>query len=620
MTAQKQLHLTAAAAVAGWGALLIVVTRLVILGSFERLEIEDCKLNVERAAAELDGVMERLLSIAGDWAPWDDTYDFIRNGNAGYIENNLVDATLINLSIDFMIFADLSGKLVYAKFVDPATRTEIPPPPTSIAGIFSYGLLFRHDSLQSGRKAVVMLENMPAVAASRPIIHTDTTGPINGTLVVGRYLNEAEIKRISERTRLEVSILESHDRSIPAQAIRELDRPGVTRALAAVPLDASRISGYTAFDDLDGKQGFVLRVSLPRSIFIQGRRSVVYFSAIMIGVGTILMILLLARVSRQLLIPLIRFSQAVSSLRPGQEATGVGFSERRDEIGILARAVNGMLSQIAASRKVMLDHSYSLGRTEMISNVLHNVRNTLAPLIGEMEILSGRLSAVPDRELRRAQEELYLVSTPEDRREKLRHFLLVASGDLTVLVHETRERLLIAGQNAVQMEEILNDCEKWAHGDLELERVPIAALMRESFERLDEKHRNRISLEWETAPDAAASARANRSLLGRVIAELIACLAEAPRESGGGRITVRAELFFEGTGLERQGHLRLCNDAAAYDEEKARKMFERKQFGRPAEEAELHWCANAMAMMNGALSAERAKEGGGTCFHIRLPA
>ena len=620
MTAQKHIQIAAAIAVAGWGALLIVVTRLVILGSFQRLEIDDSKLNVERAAAELDGVMDRLLSIAGDWAPWDDTYYFIQNANADYIENNLVDATLVNLSIDFMIFADLSGKLVHAKFLDPVTRTEISPPQADVARILSYGVLFRHDSLQDGRKGIALLENAPTMAASYPIIRTDVTGPIRGTLVVGRYLNEAEVSRISERTRLEVSILESHDKSIPPQAIRELDRPGVTRRLAAIPLDASRISGYMTFDDLDGKQAFVLRVSLPRSIFIQGRRSVMYFSAIMIGVGLVLMILLLVSVSHRLLIPLSRFSGAVSSLEPGREETGVGFSDRRDELGVLARAVNGLLSQIAENRKAMLDHSYSFGRAEMISNVLHNVRNTLAPLIGEMEILSGRLSAVPDRELRRAQEELYLESTPEDRREKLRHFLLVASGDLTILVREIRERLLLAGVNAVRMEETLNDCEKWAHGDLELERVPIAELTRESLERLDEKHRKRISLEWETAPDAAASVRANRFLLGRIIAALFACSAEAPRESGADRAVLRAELCFEGTGLGRQAHLRLRNDAAAYDEERTRKMFERRQYGRPVDEANLHWCANAMAMMNGALCVESEKEGRGTCYHMRLPA
>jgi sensor domain CHASE-containing protein len=69
--------------------ILIVISKIIILGSFQELESETIQIDVKRGINEIGNQMQRLDSIAGDWAPWDDTYKFIQNRNEGYIKDNL---------------------------------------------------------------------------------------------------------------------------------------------------------------------------------------------------------------------------------------------------------------------------------------------------------------------------------------------------------------------------------------------------------------------------------------------------------------------------------------------------------------------------------------------------
>ncbi|MEQ8172251.1 MAG: CHASE4 domain-containing protein [Candidatus Eremiobacterota bacterium] len=45
-----------------------------------------------------------LAAVTGDWAPWDDTYRFVKDLNKSYSEANLQNTTLVNLRVNIVIF------------------------------------------------------------------------------------------------------------------------------------------------------------------------------------------------------------------------------------------------------------------------------------------------------------------------------------------------------------------------------------------------------------------------------------------------------------------------------------------------------------------------------------
>ena len=97
---------------------VFATSRIILSNSFADLEEREVIEGLQREQAALSDEISRLNSVAGDWAPWDDTYNFIEDGNETYIQSNMTDDTLANLRVEFMLFVDLSGRLVYSKTCD----------------------------------------------------------------------------------------------------------------------------------------------------------------------------------------------------------------------------------------------------------------------------------------------------------------------------------------------------------------------------------------------------------------------------------------------------------------------------------------------------------------------
>ena len=98
------------------------------LSNFLELEHNDTLENVERVQNVVSAEQEYLDSIVQDWACWDDTYEFIENGNPQYIDVNLQNQTLAGIKINVMIFVNESGDVVYAKSIDIDTAEEVSVP------------------------------------------------------------------------------------------------------------------------------------------------------------------------------------------------------------------------------------------------------------------------------------------------------------------------------------------------------------------------------------------------------------------------------------------------------------------------------------------------------------
>ncbi|MBG0780096.1 MAG: hypothetical protein H0S81_09260, partial [Desulfotignum balticum] len=101
---------------------LMLASRLLILNGFSHLETEHVQQDVAQAWRHIEKEIQWLSSIAGDWAPWDDTYIFIQDQNTRFIDSNLSSDTLANLGIHFMLFVDLDNRLVQATAIDPEKK------------------------------------------------------------------------------------------------------------------------------------------------------------------------------------------------------------------------------------------------------------------------------------------------------------------------------------------------------------------------------------------------------------------------------------------------------------------------------------------------------------------
>ncbi len=194
---------------------VFISAKVIVLGGFEDLEREAVRLNVERARNVLSNEVVYLDTNVSDEAAWDDTYTFIQSPYSDYIEKNLVDDTFIDLRLNLILFINSSGQIVWGKMFDLDARREVPPN-QSIRDQFTGDVpLLRHDSIDSAVKGIVLLPEGPMLVASRPILTSESQGPIRGSLIMGRYLTSKEIRRLADTILLSIQVFRLDDPDIP---------------------------------------------------------------------------------------------------------------------------------------------------------------------------------------------------------------------------------------------------------------------------------------------------------------------------------------------------------------------------------------------------------------------
>lgn len=186
--------------------LLYASSQIILIGSFAKLEQQDTQKNIERARDALFDDIMRLDSVVGDWAPWDDTYNFIQNGNEEYIESNFGATTFANLKVNYMLFYNTSGHLVYGAGVDIESEEKIPLPELFQHDLSPDDILLNHSSIESRTSGLIILPEGPLLISSHPIMTSERKGPIPGTLIMGRFLDTEKIEDLARITHLNLSV------------------------------------------------------------------------------------------------------------------------------------------------------------------------------------------------------------------------------------------------------------------------------------------------------------------------------------------------------------------------------------------------------------------------------
>ena len=98
------------------------------LSNFLELEHTDTLEHMERVQENIKTEQEYLDNIIQDWASWNDSYIFIKDGNQQFIDSNIQNGTFTGLKINTIVYVNKTGSVVYAKALDLYTGEEEPVP------------------------------------------------------------------------------------------------------------------------------------------------------------------------------------------------------------------------------------------------------------------------------------------------------------------------------------------------------------------------------------------------------------------------------------------------------------------------------------------------------------
>jgi diguanylate cyclase (GGDEF)-like protein/PAS domain S-box-containing protein len=333
-------------------AILFATSKFIITSSFARLEGQNTRVNIERALDSFSDELSYLSSTTADWSSWDDTYDFIEDVNEDYIETNLVDMTFIGLELNYIIYINSSGKVVFSKGIDINNDNEAVAVPDSLLGLLSKNnAVLNHPDPMSVISGVILLPEGPLLIASRPIVTSNNEGPIRGTLIMGRYLNAQGIEQLAKKTHLSLTLQSFDDLQIPPDMSLAMDNLSKENTEYIQPLDADTVAGYAMINDIYGSPALLLRIDTPRDVYKQGETCVAYlvFSLVLVGIICLAVILLLLR--KMVLSRLVKLSDSVIGIGSTGDLSARVQDTGKDELSGLAEAINGMLANLEQTQK-----------------------------------------------------------------------------------------------------------------------------------------------------------------------------------------------------------------------------------------------------------------------------
>lgn len=369
MTLRKRTLLIIGSALIGLLGLLFIVSSTILLKGFIQLERKIVEKDMNRLLSVLTEEFEKLSVEAGDYAVWDDTYQYMEDFNASFIGSNFSENTFATLNLDFILLIDLEGRITFGKTYNRSQNKLEPISADFVNHLKTSQLFTSSETNQKKLSGFLLLPHHITMIALSPILTSHTQGPSRGTLVMGRILTESLIHRLSELTQLTVNFYRLDQSPLPAHLIKVYEKFSATgESLIIRVLGKNSIAGYSLIEDIYHKQVLLAQITIPRDIYRQGLTNIHYLNGAVLASALIFTCLVLWLFEKLVLARLASLSDEVLHIRTTDVSSTVTV-EGNDELAYLAVTINHMIAALRASYHQVQRSEASLAEAQRIAHL-----------------------------------------------------------------------------------------------------------------------------------------------------------------------------------------------------------------------------------------------------------
>jgi PAS domain S-box-containing protein len=332
-------------------AALYAVTRRTLLVQFSELEEEQTRQNLDRVSNAISNELDLLNGSARDDSMWDEAYNFVQHPTADWGEKNFGEDSYQHLRLNVLVYFNAAGEPVFAREFDPPTGRLKAVQPEIVSVLTHLAQSRFRSQSQEGISGILDLPQGPLLLAVWPVVSSVGHVPPQGTLIMARWLNAAELRRLGWTQSLQFDTVPTSNIApgSPAySAVAHLSSPAST---FVSPISKDQIAGYTLLKDIHGDSTILLRVVMPRRVYQQGRTTLTFLMLATLFVGLVFTLAHTALLDRMILSRLIDLRDAVASIGTSSDLARRVPAQGNDELADLGASMNRMLAAFQHSQK-----------------------------------------------------------------------------------------------------------------------------------------------------------------------------------------------------------------------------------------------------------------------------
>jgi len=321
----------------------------VSMAGLHQLEYTDMNKALGQVRSSLDSESSSLLSTAQDWGWWDETARFVATNDSAYLERNVNSESLATINVHLFLVFDPEGNLVYGRILSPDFQQDDPLSDVTLQTVRGTSSLVHHAPEDRGSSGVLLFHKGPMLVASTPILLSDQSGPVLGTIVMGRYVEDGPLKRIHAATGYTTVI---HWQDAVSDQIRTLPQHPKGVPVLLVPDNQTTITGYGIIKDLTGRD-LVIGVTTSRDIYHAGLANIDTYLMLLVLWAVITAIIVVVVMDRTVLRRIEKLTGRVRSgfERPGDILAPVLSGD--DELVVLERSILSSRADLLMSERLL---------------------------------------------------------------------------------------------------------------------------------------------------------------------------------------------------------------------------------------------------------------------------
>ncbi len=613
MPLQRKVSLTLISAIGGFCVLSFLIIERVITPAFDDLEMSAARTDLIRAERAIQNDLETLSKVTLDWSAWDDMYNFVEGTNPAFEKSNLNHSSLVNLDLDMLVVHSAKNEYVWGRLLIDEREVDI-----SYLGVLEDDQLTQIEDAETSWLGVVQTRLGSMMISAQPILRSDDSGPVAGSVIMAQFLDDDGLAGLSERTEVRMNwapiaefeehVGHAHDEIVEGEV--------------HIVAQGNVIASHKTIDDIYGRPVVMLTTYTARSITALGHQTTAAAMLFLISAGLLATVLMWFVLRRTILSPIEQLTDHMDEIRESGDLSKALTVHSQDEVGTLATQFNSLTEELDDTRKALLFQSFKAGKADTAAEVLHNIRNAMTPLINGVDRLAKVFRSTDGLRIGEAAEQLRDPDVDRGRAEKLVDYLEASFEHVRRTHDDAADDVEIVLSQARQVEAILADQEKFANAQPVTESFLVDEVLSEAAHIIPKDVAAEIEVDLNDCKQGIR-VEAHRIGLVQVLGNLILNAYESIQRFGQdeGRIALSADAdIFEERAMVR---LTVSDNGCGFDADTGDRIFQRGYTSKSDSELTglgLHWCANAVAGMGGRIFAQSDGDGQGAEFHVLLPA